>query len=83
MTSGGAPLVVWRRVQAASRVWPDRRGADGRGREGAWKRLWERRRRGLVRERIDAEHNDYVARIQELEASMLGPSSMSWACCVA
>ena len=32
-----------------------------------WKRLWERRRRGLVRERIDAEHNDYVARIQELE----------------
>jgi len=46
-------------------------GAAGRGPRGSglkrWNRLWERRRRGLVKQRIDAEHDDYVARIRELE----------------
>lgn len=41
---------------------PPRKGGTAR-----WKRLWERRRRGLVKSRIDCEHDDYVARIKELE----------------
>lgn len=32
-----------------------------------WQRLWERRRRGLVKKRIDMEHDDFRARIRELE----------------
>ena len=38
-----------------------------RGGKARWQQLWERRRRGLVRQRIDSEHSDYVARIKELE----------------
>jgi hypothetical protein len=52
-------------------------GAAGRGPRGSglkrWNRLWERRRRGLVKQRIDAEHDDYVARIRELEERRAAP----------
>ena len=42
------------------------RGARRGGRE-RWAPLWERRRRGLVKQRIVAEHAEKVARIKELE----------------
>jgi len=40
------------------------RGAD------RWAHLWERRRRGLVRERIEAERADHMRRIADLEAQL-------------
>lgn len=45
-------------------------GGTRRPRSGGlarWRQLWKRRRRGLVRERIKSEHDDYIARIKELE----------------
>lgn len=42
------------------------RGAR-RGGTARWKPLWERRRRGLVKQRMDSEQQDQVARIKELE----------------
>ena len=42
------------------------RGAR-RGGKARWQRLWERRRRGLVNQRIRMEHEDQNARIKELE----------------
>ena len=38
-----------------------------KGGKERWQQLYARRRRGLVRQRIDSEHSDYVARIKELE----------------
>ena len=38
-----------------------------KGGKARWQPLWERRRRGLVKERIDSEHQDQMARIKELE----------------
>jgi len=35
-----------------------------------WGRLWQRRRRGLVRERIESDRADYIRRIEELEAQL-------------
>lgn len=35
-----------------------------------WGHLWQRRRRGLVQERIDGERADHLRRINELEASL-------------
>jgi hypothetical protein len=35
-----------------------------------WGHLWQRRRRGLVQERIDGERADHLRRISELEASL-------------
>ena len=45
---------------------PQTRGAR-RGGKARWQRLWERRRRGLVKQRIVSEHEDQGARIKELE----------------
>jgi len=45
---------------------PLERGAR-RGGKARWQRLWERRRRGLVKSRIVSEHEDQSARIKELE----------------
>ena len=45
---------------------PLARGARRGGKE-RWLRLWERRRRGLVKQRIVSEHEDQTARILELE----------------
>jgi hypothetical protein len=47
------------------------RGAR-RGGKARWYRLWERRRRGLVKQRIDSEHEDQMARIAELEEHVSG-----------
>jgi len=60
---------LWARLKQALGLYGQGGGArrprsSGLGR---WRRLWERRRRGLVKQRIDAEHDDYVARIRELE----------------
>ena len=38
-----------------------------KGGRARWQPLWERRRRGLVKERIVSEHEDQTARIKELE----------------
>ena len=38
-----------------------------RGGRARWQKLWERRRRGLVKQRIVSQHEDLVARINELE----------------
>jgi len=35
-----------------------------------WGPLWERRRRGLVKERIEAERTDHIRRIHELETKI-------------
>ncbi len=32
-----------------------------------WQHLWERHRRGLVKQRIEAEHDETVVRIRELQ----------------
>ena len=45
--------------------------APRKGGRERWQQLWARRRRGLVRQRIDSEHQDYVARIKELEERVL------------
>ena len=45
---------------------PQERGARRGGKE-RWERLWDRRRRGLVKQRIVSEHDDQIARIKELE----------------
>jgi len=42
------------------------RGAR-KGGKARWGPLWERRRRGLVKQRIVSEHEDQSARIKELE----------------
>ena len=34
-----------------------------------WQALWHRRRRGLVKERIEGDRADHLRRIAELEAS--------------
>ena len=84
LTSGGA-RVAGRAVQAVKAQWC---GLDKVEPTAAaewlarWKRLWERRRRGLVRERIDAGTTT-TSRGYRSSKSMLGPSSMSWACRVA
>jgi hypothetical protein len=60
---------LWARFKQLLGVY----GESGGGRRprssglGRWRRLWERRRRGLVKQRIDSEHDDYIARIRELE----------------
>jgi len=60
---------LWTRFKQLIGVY----GESGGGRRprgsglARWRRLWERRRRGLVKQRIDSEHDDYIARIRELE----------------
>jgi hypothetical protein len=54
--------------EAMAHVSPRRRGERGtlaRGRR--WGDLWQRRRRGLVKVRIECERADYIRRIAELE----------------
>ena len=46
---------------------PMQERAARRGGRERWAPLWERRRRGLVKQRIDSEHEDQTARIKELE----------------
>jgi len=64
---------LWARIKQLLGVY----GREGGGRRprssglARWRRLWERRRRGLVKQRIDSEHDDYVARIRELEEHIL------------
>lgn len=41
-----------------------------KGGRARWGRLWERRRRGLVKQRIVSEHDDQLARIRELEEQL-------------
>lgn len=36
-----------------------------------WAQLWDRRRRGLIRERIEAERADHMRRIADLESQLL------------
>eukprot|EP00964_Phaeocystis_antarctica_P107708 scaffold72382_cov75-Phaeocystis_antarctica.AAC.1 len=54
--------------EAMARASPRRRGERGtlaRGRR--WGDLWQRRRRGLIKVRIECERADYIRRIAELE----------------
>ena len=37
---------------------------------GRWSHLWQRRRRGLVQERIESEYRDQMRRIEELEEAL-------------
>jgi len=46
---------------------PIQERAARRGGKTRWQKLWERRRRGLVKQRIVSQHEDLVARINELE----------------
>ena len=48
---------------------PHERGAR-RGGKARWAPLWERRRRGLVKQRIVSEQEDQGARIKELEETV-------------
>lgn len=45
-------------------------GHGSLGSANRWSQLWQRRRRGLVRERIEAERADHMRRIAELEAQV-------------
>ena len=37
-----------------------------------WRRMWQRRRRGLVKERIERDRADHLRRIEELETERAG-----------
>ena len=58
-----ASVIVWVR-KLLGLPTPERARRGGKER---WQPLWERRRRGLVKERIVSEHEDQTARIKELE----------------
>ena len=58
--------------EAMARASPRRRGERGtlaRGRR--WGDLWQRRRRGLIKVRIECERADYIRRIAELEGRVV------------
>ena len=69
------PLPLSEEQAAAAAGLPRRRASSGsdrstleRGRR--WGELWQRRRRGLIKVRIDAECADHMRRIGELEAQV-------------
>ena len=49
---------------------PPKQRRNRRGGKARWAPLWERRRRGLVKQRIVSEHEDQTARITELEETV-------------
>lgn len=53
-------------AQLCRRLWglPSRERGARRGGKARWKPLWERRRRGLVKQRMDSESEDQIARIK-------------------
>ncbi len=57
---------MFRRVCGLPTLRRPRQGGQMR-----WQRLWERRRRGLVKQRIEAEHEDTVARMKELDEQVV------------
>ena len=70
-----AVMFPWQRWRAGSwfsqckrwfGVGPSRRRPRSGG-LARWQPLWQRRRRGLVKQRIAMDHQDHIARIKELE----------------
>lgn len=54
-----------------SKTW-GRKASSGLAR---WARLWQKRRRGLIKDRIEVERSDFLDRISELEQGQSAPPS--------